>query len=187
MKMKFLNSIIIVLWILIIAGIVLNLFYDKFSFILVGLAALLASTSVMKNIQASKDLKQEELRLSNIKNLNYLVFLLNSMKKDLDDIIFIINDKTSKAYVLKETINSYVSIKKELINKDIIFLLDDKEQTELKALLVSSETVETFYNQFYDGENRLYDIPDFFIINMNILNDFIQKVSKNIKIKVSKI
>ena len=150
------------------------------------LSAFIASLSVMKNIQSAKDLKQEEIRLNNIKNLSYLVFLLNSMEKDLDDIVFIINNMDSKAYVLKEAVNSYISLKKELLNKDIIFLLDDKEQGDLKGLLVSSENIETFYNKYFDGENRLYDIPSFYIDNMKILKDYIQKIAINIKIKASK-
>ncbi|MDS1315781.1 hypothetical protein [Aliarcobacter butzleri] len=150
------------------------------------LSAFIASLSVMKNIQSAKDLKQEEIRLNNIKNLSYLVFLLNSMEKDLDDIVFIINNMDSKAYVLKEAVNSYISLKKELLNKDIIFLLDDKEQGDLKGLLVSSENIETFYNKYFDGENRLYDISPFYIDNMKILKDYIQKIARNIKIKASK-
>ncbi|WP_066408160.1 hypothetical protein [Aliarcobacter skirrowii] len=187
MENKTYDTTIKILWYTIIIVIVLNLICDFQNFILVGLAALLASATVMKNIQATKDLKQEEIRINNIKNLNYLAFLLYSMEKDLNDILSIIEDNIPTNYVLKQTVNSYVSLKKELLCKDLIFLLNEEEQKILKELLISSENIEIFYNMYYDHEgNELQKVPIFYTNNMKELKNYIQNFSEKIKIKIKK-
>ncbi|MDX4028383.1 hypothetical protein [Aliarcobacter skirrowii] len=181
------GTAITILWIAIILAIIVSLCSDTEKFILVGLAGLLASASVMRNIQATKDLKQEEIRINNIKNLNYLAFLLYSMEKDLNDILSIIEDNIPTNYVLKQTVNSYVSLKKELLCKDLIFLLNEEEQKILKELLISSENIEIFYNMYYDHEgNKLQKVPIFYTDNMKKLKNYIQNFAEKIKIKIKK-
>lgn len=130
------------------------------------ISALLASYSVMLNIENTKQMKMEEVDSNNNKNLTYLIFLLNSTKKDLEYFIsylyqFIQSKKENKEFLqmkknyMFKMIESLKSTRKELLTKDIIFLLnDDIEKTILlKDIIDTLEGLEVMTNDIFNDEN----------------------------------
>lgn len=155
----------------------------------ISLSAFIASASVMKNIATTKELKKEEIKLNRIKDLTYLSFLLNSMKHDLKDIISILNDTTKEKDFIKETVKSYISLKKELLNKDMIFLLnEDKEKTIFKDILISFESIELFSTTYFQNdinpENK-EEIHKLFISNIEIFTPILENLSAVIDNKIN--
>ncbi|KLD98797.1 hypothetical protein [Aliarcobacter butzleri] len=91
MKKEFeaLDLIIYVLWTLIIIFILLNLCFDFQNFILVGLAGLLASASVMKNIENTNKIEEQKVKRELFKQKAEIIFEieeLNSYIKEKDDL-----------------------------------------------------------------------------------------------------
>lgn len=112
MKMKFFNSIIVILWIFIIIGIVLNFFCEKYSFILVGLAALLASATVIKNIENTNKIEKEKVKRELFDRRKQVIFAI----KDLRYIL--VNSKSLSNDILSKTIRDTLE---KLANSEYIF------------------------------------------------------------------
>lgn len=159
----------------------------------ISLSAFIASASVMKNIATTKELKKEEIKLNRIKDLTYLSFLLISMKKDLEDTILTLKDINKSTDFIKETLKSYISLKKELLNKDMIFLLEeDEDKIAFKNILISFETIEIFSTTYFQNNiapiNK-EEINRIFISHIELFTPMLEKLSAVIdnKIKLAKL
>lgn len=136
---------ITILWIIIIISIIYSLCTKSQNFILVGLAGLLASASVIRNIESTKQLKSDDFNLNYRKEISYFRFLLYSMRKDLQDISSMQKDIDKNKIIIKEVTKSYCSLKKEIINKETVYLLtSDDEKEYLKKILMSFETMKIY-------------------------------------------
>ncbi|MFW2585579.1 hypothetical protein [Aliarcobacter butzleri] len=85
MKKEFevLDLIIYVLWALIIGFILLNLCFDFQNFILVGLAGLLASASVMKNIENTNKIEEQKVKRELFDRRKRVVFSISNLYKEV--------------------------------------------------------------------------------------------------------
>lgn len=87
MKKEFeaLDLIIYVLWTLIIIFILLNLCFDFQNFILVGLAGLLASASVMKNIENTNKIEEQKVKRELFDRRKKIISKIEQLKFSIDD------------------------------------------------------------------------------------------------------
>jgi hypothetical protein len=89
MENKTYDTTIKILWYTIIIVIVLNLIYDFQNFILVGLAALLASATVMKNIENTNKIEKEKKEKENS------AFYLEKSISELNNVYDLLKDKNN--------------------------------------------------------------------------------------------
>lgn len=130
------------------------------------ISALLASYSVMLNIENIKQMKIEEINSIHNKNLIYLIFLLNSTKNDLEYFASYLHEfiqlrkekreflQMKKNYMFK-IIKSLESVRKELLTKDIVFILrdDDEKLIKLKDIIDTLEGLEVMTNDIFNDKN----------------------------------
>ncbi|MFW2611454.1 hypothetical protein [Aliarcobacter butzleri] len=134
MKMKFFNFIIVILWIFIIIGIVLNFFCEKYSFILVGLAALLASATVIKNIENTNKIEKEKVKRELFDRRKQVIFAIKDLRYILVNSKSLSNDILSK--IIRDTLE-------KLANSEYIF--EEKHNRNIQEIykyLAIYETLE---------------------------------------------
>ncbi|QKF72748.1 putative membrane protein [Aliarcobacter faecis] len=130
MKTKFeaLDLIIYVLWALIIIFILLNLCFDSENFILVGLAGLLASASVMKNIENTNKIEKEKIKRELFKQRAEIIFTIENMTNIINEDLHI------------STIDNISKIIKESTEKIIYaeYIFEKKDFKYIKPILEAS-------------------------------------------------
>ncbi|MDH1975379.1 hypothetical protein [Aliarcobacter butzleri] len=103
---------ICVLWILIILVIPFNLYFESQNFILVGLAALLASATVIKNIENTNKIEKEKIKRELFDRRKEVIFAI----KDLRYIL--VNSKSLSNNILSKIIRDTLE---KLANSEYIF------------------------------------------------------------------
>ncbi|WP_026804716.1 hypothetical protein [Aliarcobacter lanthieri] len=127
-EFKILDLIIYVLWTLIIIFIVLNLCFDFQNFILVGLAGLLASASVMKNIENTNNIEEEKVKRELFKQRAEIIFAIENMSEAIQRQFMTASIKNISK-VIKETTD-------KIIYAEYIF--EEKDFKHIKPILEAS-------------------------------------------------
>lgn len=176
MKKEFevLDLIIYVLWALIIGFILLNLCFDFQNFILVGLAALLASASVMKNIANTNKIEEQKVKRELFDRRKKIIF-------EMDELYFLfanhlnfnkeINDTSNLEAIDSFDRTSFIEYMKEKSSLDfnkenhlkyiqgIIDLLSDAEfifeEKDLNLLSPIMNTLLIYYSETSKSEEIL--------------------------------
>ncbi|MCG3671952.1 hypothetical protein [Aliarcobacter butzleri] len=157
MKKEFetLDLIIYILWALIIGFILLNLCFDFQNFILVGLAGLLASASVMKNIANTNKIEKEK------KEKESSEFYLNKSISELNNVYELLKDKNNDrvTWILAARV---LNLALELSKK--IKLENHKEFYNLQEFQLKHKLLDLFKSEeykklsFYVGCNNPLEI-----------------------------
>lgn len=140
MKKEFevLDLIIYVLWALIIGFILLNLCFDFQNFILVGLAALLASATVIKNIENTNKIEKEKVKRELFKQRAEIIFAIEDMRAKIQT-NFILQEDIEYKFV-KATIE-------KIIYSEYIFKKEDFEYIKpILEVLISYDNIENMGN-----------------------------------------
>ncbi|MCG3651944.1 hypothetical protein L5F32_06630 [Aliarcobacter butzleri] len=146
---------ICILWVLIIIVIVLNLCFDLQTFILVGLAGLLASATVVKNIENTNKIEKEK------KEKESSEFYLNKSISELNNVYELLKDKNNDrvTWILAARV---LNLALELSKK--IKLENHKEFYNLQEFQLKHKLLDLFKSEeykklsFYVGCNNPLEI-----------------------------
>ncbi|MDS1315783.1 hypothetical protein [Aliarcobacter butzleri] len=137
---------ICVLWILIILVIPFNLYFESQNFILVGLAALLASATVIKNIENTNKIEKEKIKRELFDRRKKVVFSISNLCKEVTEKM---NDYISLQEIqsLKEVDN----FSEEKYIKELIPNLLKKEEyvKKIKEIMDSLDEAEFIFDEVY--------------------------------------
>lgn len=140
-KMPIYNLTITVLWILIIIQAIFNILHSN-TFILVGLAALLASASVMKNIANTNIIEQEKIKREESQ------FFLETSLKEIKNVYDLLKDKNNNrsTWILAARV-----LKNALAISKKISLDSHKEVYKLKELQIKHILTKLFESKEYEN------------------------------------
>ncbi len=185
---KKIDFVISILWILIIGAFLLILFSivdnlnDKLvSAFLIGLSALLASSTVMKSVLNTKEINNQEKQDKMRKSIRSLIFNLN----DINQILIILENKrifSPLNYIQVMYISNYsnqlIKLKREVKEEVLLTGIFEKEMsTELSNVFTSIDEVEskisTYILKMEQDKNEKVDI----FKHINVISLAIKSVS----------
>ena len=139
---------ICVLWILIILVIPFNLYFESQNFILVGLAALLASATVIKNIENTNKIEKEKIKRELFDRRKKVVFSISNLCKEVSEKMDDYNS-LQEIQSLKEAPN----FSEEEYIKEFIPNLLNKEEEEyvkkIREIMDSLDEAEFIFDEVY--------------------------------------
>lgn len=149
-EFKVLDLIIYVLWTLIIVFILLNLCFDFQNFILVGLAGLLASASVMKNIENTNKIEEQKVKRELFDRRKKVIFAIKNL------IYILLNSKSLSDNALSKTIKDTLEI---LTNSEYIF--EEKYNKNIQEIYKHLVVYKTLENVELSGKADTLKISKF--------------------------